>query len=113
MIGYHVAPHAAQDAILEHGLLHAQPNDRWQRYGAAVEPAGVYAWSTLPRARKWAADMARLVGYSALARNDVWRVDLTGLEQHIHTDPVLGDQGAIYLTLPAIAPNRLQLVETV
>jgi hypothetical protein len=44
------------------------------------EPAGIYVWTSRARALKWATDMARLVGGAALARNDVWRVDLTGLQ---------------------------------
>lgn len=111
MIGYHVAPAAARAAIHEHGLINAQPNDRWSRYGAATEPAGVYAWTRRERAYKWARDLARLVGHTRLARNDVWQIDLTGIP--LHTDPVLGEQGAVYATVPAIAPDRLTLLGTV
>lgn len=111
-VGYHVAPTAAREAILEHGLIEAQPNERWARYGAAKEPAGVYVWTSRARAMKWAADMARLVGGAALARNDVWQIDLAGLESQTHTDPVLGDQGAVYLTVPSVAPERLTLDAT-
>lgn len=106
MIGYHVAPRAARAQILEHGLLPAPPNDRWARYGAAQQPAGVYLWQPRDRALKWMRDMAQLVGGSRLAANDLWQVDLTGLP--IESDPVLGDQGA-YLMPGAIAPDRLRL----
>lgn len=110
MVAYHVAPAAARAAILEHGLLPAQPNGRWARYGAASQPGGMYLWQPRQRALRWAHDMARLVGNSLLARNDVWQVDVTGLP--IEADPVLGDQGAYYLPAP-VPPARLTLLATV
>jgi hypothetical protein len=102
-LAFHVAPRASRKTIRKIGLVASEPNGRWVRYGAAEQPEGVYVWLSQHRARRWARDLARLVDDPVLGANDVWAVDVTGLD--LKVDPVLGDQGARYLSY--VGPARL------
>lgn len=110
--GYHVAPTAARAHIRETGLIASTPVPRWEKYGVGSQPAGVYVWTSQQRALRWAQDFARLLAGSVQGLNDVWAVDLDGLD--VQPDPLdhaLAAQGARYVT-GDIDPARLSLLYT-
>ena len=104
---YHVAPAEARGYIERHGLIASGPNPRWAKYGLTVQPAGVYAWTRIARARTYAEDFARLVRDAVHGASLIWEVDLTGLD--VKSDPLLWAQGAVYVP-ESVGPERLAVV---
>src|SRR4051812_36354606 len=95
-IAFHVAPQAARAAICARGLVAAGPRPRTERYGLHQQPAGVYLWRTVERAKRWAEDFHRLYGGAPAGLCDVYAVDVGELVVEDDPDEALAEQGSVF-----------------